>query len=64
MTDYNKSGGIQMYKKDCFVYKEKDGKKICTALNNISCNGCKFYKTKDYYIKYVEPLEHKGSGGV
>ncbi len=53
-----------MYKKDCFAYKEKDGKKICTALKNISCNGCKFYKTKDYYIKYVEPLEHKGSGGV
>lgn len=53
-----------MYKKDCFAYKEKNGKKICSALTSMSCDNCKFYHTKAYYDLHVAPLKHKKSGGV
>lgn len=51
-----------MYKKNCFAYKDKGYKKICSALNHISCDGCKFYKTKQEYETYVAPLKNKRQG--
>lgn len=48
-----------MYNKNCFAYKEKNNKKLCSALNYICCKGCKFFKTKQDYEKNVAPLKHK-----
>lgn len=52
-----------MNKVSCFAYKEKEGQKICTALKQLECDGCKFYHTKGYYDRYVKPLKYKKSGG-
>lgn len=64
MVDSRSQGGIQMYKKDCFAYREKEGIKFCSALLEMQCYGCKFYKTKSYYQEHILPLRHKKSGGV
>ncbi len=53
-----------MYKKNCFAFYEKNKRQKCTALKVLDCDNCKFFRTKDYYIKFVEPLKHKKSGGV
>lgn len=36
---------IYTYKKDCFAYRDK----VCDALNEINCVGCKFYKNKKLF---------------
>lgn len=48
-----------MYRKNCFAYKEKDGEKICGALMEIKCEGCKFFKTHAEYDLRVKPLKNK-----
>ena len=36
------------FKTDCFAYNtRKDGAASCTALNELACEGCKFYKTTE-----------------
>ena len=51
------------YKKSCFAYVEKNGYCKCSALMDIECQNCKFYRTKSWYLKHVKPLKNK-SGGV
>lgn len=53
-----------MYKKNCFAYFEKNGRKKCKALKVLDCENCKFFHTKEYYEEKVLPLKHKKSGGV
>lgn len=49
-----------MYKKDCFAFhKYTTGLIKCNALVSMSCNNCKFYRTKEDYSKNVAILEHK-----
>lgn len=48
-----------MYRKNCFAYKEKDGQKYCTALLEMKCEGCKFFKTHAEYNSKVRPLQNK-----
>ena len=40
----------QEYKTSCFAYVEKN------------CQNCKFYKTEEYYEKYVKPLKNSSGG--
>lgn len=45
---------------DCFAYYNTPlGSAKCSALLKANCNGCKFYKSKEDYYKYVKPLKHK-----
>ena len=53
----------QEYKTSCFGYIEKNGYCKCSALMDIECQNCRFFKTKEYYDKYIKPLKNK-SGGV
>lgn len=37
-----------MYKYDCFAIRDKNTKyPFCSALRDIHCEGCKFYKTDE-----------------
>lgn len=40
---------IYIHRKDCFAYKNEN----CTALKNIDCNFCKFYRN-DITLKQIE----------
>lgn len=33
-----------MVHKDCFAYKDRNGQDRCTALREMKCDGCVFYK--------------------
>lgn len=50
------------YKKSCFAYVEKNGYCKCSALMDIECQNCKFYRTKSWYLKHVKPLKNKSGG--
>lgn len=42
----NENKGVKM-KKDCFGYKNTNGKETCRALTKIDCKGCRFYKSNE-----------------
>lgn len=41
-----------MIKIDCFSYKKE--KEECNALNELNCDNCKFYKTREQIKKEQE----------
>lgn len=47
-------------KKDCFGhFVTQSGKVQCSALKEMDCKECKFYRTQDDYNKNVKPLKYK-----
>lgn len=48
-----------MYRKECFAYKENGKRKYCSALKDLDCRGCKFFKTHEEYMQKVAPLKYK-----
>ncbi len=48
-------------KKDCFAYREKNGREYCSALRYLFCRGeeCNWYKKKGEECKGC-PHENKG----
>lgn len=50
-----------MLKEDCFSCKAlKNGKHNCTLIiNHTTCDNCKFYKTKEQFIKEYEECYKK-----
>lgn len=55
----------ERYKTNCFGYfVTQSGRVKCSALMHIDCQNCKFFKTRNDYIKNVLPLKHKKSGGA
>lgn len=54
----------KIYKTSCFGYCITRGGGIkCSALKDIDCQNCKFFKTRSDYINNVLPLKYKKSGG-
>ena len=45
-------GEIEMINTDCFSYKKE--KEECNALNELNCDNCKFYKTREQIKKEQE----------
>ena len=48
-----------MERKNCFGYRRNKSKKYCDALMALDCHNCKFFKTKEDYSLFVEPLKYR-----
>lgn len=46
ITEKVKEYKVYTHKIDCFAYKDK----VCDALKEIDCVGCKFYKNKKVFL--------------
>lgn len=59
---------VDTIKYDCFACKEKDGKKVCDALDKLYCKkekSCKFYITQEELsAKRIELANRKTKGGL